>query len=53
MIEYHYQDVERKGDIAILLCESSDEHKRALSMLKKFYPNVQFELVNQFCMDCE
>jgi len=53
MIEYHFQDVDKKGDIAVFHCNDESELNRSKKMLERFYPNVEFELVNQFCLDCE
>ena len=52
MTEYHYQDVDKKGDIVVLTSETDQQHIALFYKLQKFYPKCHFQLLQKICLDC-
>jgi hypothetical protein len=50
MTEFHFKTTDGHGDVVIEVAETA-EH--ALIKIQNFYKKWHFELVAQFCLDCE
>lgn len=50
MTEYLFKSKDGLGDVAVSVAETE---KEALTNLKKHYPKCTFELINEYCLDCE
>lgn len=50
MIEFHFKTTDGHGDVVIEIAETVE---LALSKIQNFYKKWHFELVAQYCLDCE
>lgn len=50
MTEYLFKSSDGSGDVAVSIAQTK---KEALANLQKHYPKCKFDLINEYCLDCE
>ncbi|HEY0563833.1 MAG TPA: hypothetical protein VGD04_10930 [Methylophilus sp.] len=53
LTEYHFKAINEKGEVGDVAVEVADSYAAALKKVQKFYPKVNFQLINKFCLDCD